>query len=204
MTTKEMIDDELQQKIAVDETDKQNKLVQKHIEMLQQIHEQAYKIEVEVLAGGKMPAKANRTDAGFDVFATDDITIFPGQVVKHPLNIRMKLPAGSWAQIETKSGLGARGMLVYAGVIDEGYRGIPHVIATNLNWNLQWQKTTGGGFEPLSSQAGNIEPIVVKKGSKIAQITMNPHSNEYFMVEVSKVETDTDRGAGGFGSTGEK
>jgi dUTP pyrophosphatase len=162
----------------------------------------AYKIEVELLEGGKLPSKANSTDAGFDVFATEDVIIFPGQVVKTPLNIRMKLPAGSWARIETKSGLGSKGMLVYAGVVDEGYRGIPHVIATNLNWNLEWEPKQDGGFEPKASQANNIKPIIIKKGEKLAQITMNEHSNEYFMVQVDKVDTDTARATGGFGSTG--
>jgi dUTP pyrophosphatase len=169
---------------------------------LQQLREQAFKIEVEVLDGGKLPAKANRTDAGFDVYATEDVTLYPGQIIKHPLNIRMKLPAGSWAQIETKSGLGSKGMLVYAGVVDEGYRGVPHVIATNLNWGLKWIANAKGGFYPDDGQSMNIKPIEIKKGDKIAQITMNPHSNEYFMVQVDKVDTETDRGTGGFGSTG--
>jgi dUTP pyrophosphatase len=162
-----------------------------------------YKIEVELLEGGKLPTKANSTDAGFDVFATEDLIIFPGQVIKTPLNIRMKLPAGSWARIETKSGLGSKGMLVYAGVVDEGYRGIPHVIATNLNWNLEWALQTNGGFTPIEGTGAKaILPIIIKKGEKLAQITMNEHSNKYFMVQVDKVDTDTARATGGFGSTG--
>ena len=175
---------------------------QEILEQLRQVREQAYKIEVEVLEGGKLPAKANRTDAGFDVYATEDITIFPGQVVKTPLNIRMKLPAGAWARIETKSGLGSKGMLVYAGVVDEGYRGIPHVIATNLNWGLTWKQNAKGGYYPEEDQSMNISPIEIKKGQKLAQITMEPHSAEYFMVQVEKVDTNTDRSTGGFGSSG--
>lgn len=164
---------------------------------LQALRAQMFKIEVEVLDGGKLPSKAHLTDAGFDVYATEDITLYPGQVQKHPLNIRMKLPAGSWARIETKSGLGSKGMLVYAGVVDESYRGIPHVIMTNMNWNST----------PYTDEHGdnlhmNPTPILVKKNTKIAQITMNPHSNDYYIVQVDKVDTDTDRGEGGFGSTG--
>ena len=201
MKTKKQFDDQLEQ-IVQEATIEQNLRVQQHMKMLQQAHEQTYKIEVEILDGGKLPAKANRTDAGFDVYATEDVTIFPGQVVKTPLNIRMKLPTGAWARIETKSGLGSKGMLVYAGVVDEGYRGIPHVIATNLQWNLEWEAQVHGGFAPKNAQNHNIKPIVVKKGSKIAQITMEPHSNEYFMVQVEKVDTNTDRSTGGFGSSG--
>lgn len=158
-------------------------------EQTSKLRDQMFKIEVEVLEGGKLPAKAHKTDAGFDLYATEDITLLPGQVLKHPLNIRMKLPAGCWARIETKSGLGAKGMLVYAGVVDETYRGIPHVIMTNL-------KTVAE--HPLAG----VHPIMVLKGEKLAQMTMNPHSNEFFIVQVDKVDTNTDRGEGGFGSTG--
>jgi dUTP pyrophosphatase len=150
-------------------------------DQIKKLHEQVYKIEVEVLEGGKMPTKAHPTDAGFDVYATEDVVISHGAVTKHPLNIRMKLPAGSWARIETKSGLGSKGVLVYAGVVDEAYRGIPHVIATHL--------VPGG-------------EVVVKKGEKLAQITMNNHSNSYYMEQVESVDTKSDRGEGGFGSSG--
>jgi len=159
---------------------------------LHNVYHKSYEIQVEVLDGGKLPAKANKTDAGFDVYATEDLEILPGNIAKTPLNIRMKLPEGSWARIETKSGLGSKGMLVYAGVVDEGYRGIPHVIATNLNWGNSY--TVNGHVTYV--------PIVIKKGEKIAQITMEPHNNNYYMVEVEKVETDTPRATGGFGSSG--
>jgi len=152
---------------------------------INQLRDQIYKIEVEVLEGGKLPHKAHKSDAGFDVFATEDIMLHPGQILKHPLNIKLKLPSNSWARIETKSGLGSKGMLVYAGVVDQDYRGIPHVIATNLNHFSD-------------------EPIVVKKGEKLAQITMNPHSTAFFVEQVESVDTDTQRGEGGFGSTGKE
>lgn len=169
--------------------------VQAHIKALR---DQMFKIEVEVLDGGRLPAKAHPTDAGFDVYATDDIVLYPGQVVKHPLNIRFKLPKGTWARIETKSGLGSKGQFVYAGVIDETYRGVPHAIMTNLNWNtVPFLDTDGEENVHL-----NPQPIHIKKGEKVAQVTMNPHSNEFFIEHVAKVDTDTDRGEGGFGSTG--
>lgn len=148
-------------------------------------------IYVEVLEGGKLPSKANPNDAGFDVYATEDIALFPGQVLKHPLNIRMELPQGCWARIETKSGLGSKGMMVWAGVIDEGYRGVPHVIMSNI-------KLVNNDL----FQTENKEPILIKKGDKVAQITMNNHSNEYQMVQVKEVSQDTSRGTGGFGSSG--
>jgi dUTP pyrophosphatase len=139
--------------------------------------------EVVVDASGKLPAKKNYTDAGFDLYTPYNVDIVPGQIVKIPLNIRMKLPTGSWARIETKSGLGSRGMLVYAGVVDQDYRGIPHVIATNLNH--------------LDNKI-----IHIPAGTKIAQMTMNPHSLEFYVNQVDSVDTATARGQGGFGSTG--
>ena len=150
---------------------------------MQKMVRDMYCIEVEVLDGGKLPFKAHPTDAGFDLFATSDIEIIPGQIMKHPLNIKMKLPRGTYAQIESKSGLGSKGLLVYAGVIDESYRGVPHVVGANLNIH-------------------EGKPIVIKAGQKLAQMTMRPHANEYFIEQVESVDTNTDRGEGGFGSSG--
>ncbi len=137
-------------------------------------------IEVEVLDGGYLPTKAHKTDAGFDLYAVEDVSIDYGVVSKVPLNIRMKLPANTYARIETKSGLGSKGMLVFAGIIDEEYRGIPHVVCTCL--------------VPGS--------IVIKKGQKIAQLIMEPYSPDFYMIQVDKVSQDTSRSSGGFGSTG--
>jgi len=175
--------------------------VQEH---LMQLRRQAFRIGVEVLqpgdtytvktadgektitvdVAGKLPNKKNVTDAGFDLFTPYDVEVEWGKPIKVPLNIRMELPAGSWGRIETKSGLGSKGMLVYAGVIDQDYRGVPHIIMTNLNHY--------------------DGPIKVPASSKIAQMTMNPHNIEFFVEQVESVSTDTARGEGGFGSTGSK
>lgn len=162
--------------------------------LAQKIHKETYEIHVEVLEGGKMPTKAHSTDAGWDLYATDDITIYPGQVMKHPLNIRMELPPNTWAEITSKSGLGAKGLMVYAGVIDQAYRGIPHVVFTNL-WIID--QIDEQGFPLMRTQ-----PLVIKKGEKLAQLIMNPYNENFYMTQVDKVDTNTDRGSGGFGSSG--
>lgn len=162
--------------------------------LAQKIYLETYEIKVEVLEGGKMPTKAHASDAGWDLYATEDITIYPGQVMKHPLNIRMELPPNTWAEITSKSGLGAKGLLVYAGVIDQAYRGIPHIVFTNL-WVID--KVDAEGF-PLM----RTTPIVIKKGEKLAQLIMNPYNDNFYMTQVDKVNTDTERSTGGFGSTG--
>ncbi len=137
-------------------------------------------IDVEVLEGGMLPTKAHKTDAGFDLYASEDVTLIRGQITKHPLNIKLKLPANTYARIETKSGLGSRGMLVYAGIIDEEYRGIPHVVCTLLT----------------------PDPLIIKKGQKIAQLIMEPYSPKFIMQQVESVSIDTSRSSGGFGSSG--
>jgi dUTP pyrophosphatase len=154
-----------------------------------------YKIEVEVLDDGEIPFKAHKTDAGFDLFATEDVTIYPNHVTKHPLNIKMKLPQGTYAQITSKSGLGSKGLLVYAGIIDESYRGIPHVVCTKLN-GTHWHTNSIGDL------MSDSEPIMVRKGQKLAQLIMHPYSPEYYMEKVDEIDTNTERGEGGFGSTG--
>ncbi len=142
-----------------------------------------FKIEVEVLEDGKLPCKAHKTDAGFDLFATRDVYAAHGVINKIPLNIKMKLPEGTYAQITSKSGLGSKGLLVYAGIIDESYRGIPHVVCTNLR--------------------DNGEVLLIKKGQKLAQLIMHSYDSRYYMVQVESVSEDTERGTGGFGSSGE-
>lgn len=172
----------------------ENFMDEKAYDAIAKVRDQYFKIEVEILNGGKLPFKANRTDAGFDLFATDDVSILPGQVQKHPLNIKLKLPEGTWGEITSKSGLGSKGLLVFAGVIDQGYRGIPHVVMSNI-WVMDSLDEDG---YPLM----RTNPIVVKKGEKLAQLIMSPYSPEYFIEQVEYVDTDTARGDGGFGSTG--
>jgi dUTP pyrophosphatase len=163
-------------------------------EKMKALQESTFKIEVEVLEGGKMPTKAHASDAGYDLYATEDIALYPGQVKKTPLNIRLKLPVSTWAEITTKSGLGSKGQLVYAGVIDQDYRGVPHVVMTNVNIISHIDED---GFPVMRT-----EPIVIKKGEKLAQLIMNPYSSSFYMVQVDKVDTNTVRSEGGFGSTG--
>lgn len=163
-------------------------------QIIAKVKQEYFKIEVEILQDGKLPAKKNPRDAGFDLFATSDITIYPGQVIKHPLNIKMKLPKGTWGEITSKSGLGSQGLLVYAGVIDEEYRGVPHVVMSNI-WVMD---SIGPDGYPLM----RVNPIVIKKHEKLAQLIMSPYSPEFYIEQVESVDTNTSRGSGGFGSTG--
>lgn len=194
--------------------------IQSHISA---IREAAFKIKVQVLEAGDtyttktaegeivttvensgmLPSKKNFSDAGFDLYTPQLVSLSPGEVVKVPLNIRMQIPAGAWARIETKSGHGSKGQLVYAGVVDQDYRGIPHVIMANLNSPvIGWKTISIPGHPSFDVPIKNEQKLVWMPGDKIAQMTMNPHNLEFFIERVENVDTNTARGVGGFGSTG--
>lgn len=127
-----------------------------------------------------IPTYAHPTDAGMDLYAIEDVDLLyqSPKIVK--TGLAMELPAGTEAQIRSRSSLAAKhGVMVLnsPGTIDQNYRGEVGVImmATNHSYHIS-------------------------KGDKIAQMVI---------CELPEVETlqvislsDTDRGTGGFGSTG--
>ena len=163
-------------------------------EKLKALREQTFCIEVQVDDGGKLPNKVRYTDAGFDLFATEDITLYPGQSGKTPLNVRLKLPPNTYAEITTKSGLGSRGHSVRAGIIDEEYRGVINVIHSNVSLIA--------GLDDQGLPLMFTEPLIIKKGEKLAQLIMHPYNNQYYVKQVDEIDKNTSRGEGGFGSTG--
>jgi dUTP pyrophosphatase len=130
----------------------------------------------------KMPVRAHERDAGFDVFAVEAFTVKAGEDILIPTGWAMRPPEGHYFQVATKSGLGTKRKICtdIAGVIDEDYRGVTHV----QMWNFGKEDQT---FE---------------KGDKIAQFLCLPVS--YAALEEVVELNDTDRGAGGFGSTGQQ
>lgn len=124
-----------------------------------------------------LPSKAHVGDAAFDLFAPEHRIIFPRNLVCVPLGISTELPENYYAQIRGRSGLGAKGIIVLAGVVDPGFRG-------------QWQVI----FYHVGREGWTIRP-----GDKIAQFTLH-ECPEVRVVEVDELTT-TERGEGGFGST---
>jgi len=128
-----------------------------------------------------LPSYAHPGDAGMDVRSVADLEIAPGGRALVPTGLVMALPPGYEAQVRPRSGLALkRGVTVLntPGTIDEGYRGEVGVILANFG----------------------DEPFAVNKGDRIAQIVVAPVTRAE-IVETSEVD-GTDRGAGGFGSTG--
>ena len=128
-----------------------------------------------------LPAYAHASDAGMDVRSVEDLTIPAGRRALVHTGLVMMLPPDAEAQVRPRSGLALKhGVTVLntPGTIDSGYRGEVGVILANFG---------EADFE-------------VRKGDKIAQIVVAPVTRPV-VVEADEID-DTDRGAGGFGSTG--
>ena len=131
--------------------------------------------------GAKLPEYAHDSDAGFDLFSTESKTLEPGERYVFQLGLSSEIPQGFFVSIRDKSGLAAKhGLHTLAGVIDSGYRGEWGVVVVN----------TGD------------KPVIINKGDKIAQGILQ----EVAHAEITEVDklSDTERGSGGFGSTGKR
>ena len=129
----------------------------------------------------QLPAYAHPGDAGMDVRSIEEVTLAPGARALIHTGLVLMLPPDAEAQVRPRSGLALKhGVTVLntPGTIDAGYRGEVGVILINLG----------------------AEPFVVEKGMKIAQLVV-ARVTQAEVVEVASVD-ETDRGAGGFGSTG--
>jgi dUTP pyrophosphatase len=126
----------------------------------------------------KLPVYGHPGDAGLDLFSVVDRVLAPGDVFAVPTGVQMAIPAGFVGLIWDKSGISLEKIHRLAGVVDAGYRGEVQVVMINLG----------------------REPFNIKKGTKIAQMLIQP------VAAVQVVESDdlddTSRGEGGFGSTG--
>ena len=128
-----------------------------------------------------LPSYAHPSDAGMDLRSVDDLTLAPGQRALVHTGLVMLLPPLYEAQVRPRSGLSLKNgvtVLNTPGTIDSGYRGEVGVILINLGQ---------AAFD-------------VRKGDKIAQMVIAPVTQPN--IEETDVVDETDRGSGGFGSTG--
>lgn len=192
-----------------------------------------------------IPTKAHVTDSGFDLYASEDVIVEPGDTVVVKTGIAVKLPPGYEAQVRPRSGVTAKTKLrVQLGTIDNGYAGEIGVIVDNiyrlhpvireieniytgdLNKAVTYDFTTSfktlteeekdigeyrienryhddcESFEALKeSMMTHCGTYLIRKGDRISQLVIQPLP----AVQAYEIEGDieqTDRGAGGFGSTG--
>ena len=140
------------------------------------------------LAGGEglpLPAPATTASVGCDLAAAvqGELSLAPGARELVPTGFAIALPPGYEAQVRPRSGLALRHGIVLPnapGTIDSDYRGEIGVILMNLG----------------------AEPFVIRRGDRIAQLVVAPVVAVGWD-EVSALD-DTERGAGGFGHTGER
>ena len=126
----------------------------------------------------KSPTKGHLDDAGWDLYAFETVSIPAGATVLVSTGIAIAIPKGHSGLIWDRSSMGVKGVHRHAGVIDCGYRGEVKVCLHNTT----------------------KEPFHVEKGDRIAQLIIQevPHFVQHVVEELDS----TDRGAGGFGSTG--
>jgi dUTP pyrophosphatase len=131
-----------------------------------------------------LPRFAKPGDAGADLYARIDLTLAPGERALMPTGIAIALPPGFAAFIHPRSGLAIRdglSMVNAPGTIDASYRGEVQVILVNMDTK---------------------NSISIKRGDRVAQLVIQRVEN----VQIVPVDAlpGTERGAGGFGSTGKK
>jgi dUTP pyrophosphatase len=132
--------------------------------------------------GVPVPSYANQGDAGADLVTAEDVVIEPGERATVGTGVAIALPEGYAAFVHPRSGLAARvGLSVVntPGTIDSGYRGEIRICL--INHDLR-------------------EPVELRRGDRIAQLVVQRVEHAVFR-EVDDLG-DSERGAGGYGSTG--
>ena len=129
-----------------------------------------------------LPSYARPSDAGLDLLAAEALELKPGERAAIPTGIAVAIPTGYAGFVHPRSGRALKEGLTVAnapGTIDAGYRGEIKVIVVNLDLN---------------------DPIHIARGEKIAQLVIQAVET----AELAEVEElpESERGAGGFGSTG--
>ena len=146
---------------------------------------ESMKVKVINKSGNALPAYATEFSAGLDVRSnnTDTIELKPLGRAIVPTGLYLEIPAGYEVQVRPRSGLAAKkGVTVLnaPGTIDADYRGEVCVILVNLG----------------------ADPVVIERGERIAQLVLAKH--EVIEWEEADELAESERGAGGFGSTGVK
>lgn len=139
------------------------------------------KVTIQKVMNVETPTRAHDTDAGLDLYVPEGqgCLVRRGAVYTIDLGIRVAIPAGHYGQLILRSSAGMKGLSMPhgVGVIDAGYRGNVKAAVTAL-----------------------AEPVSVAPGDRICQLIILPLPT--VTVEPGVVDDSTNRGEGGFGSTG--
>ena len=141
----------------------------------------------------KIPTYAHPGDAGMDVYAVEDVLLPVGKPKLVNTGLVAEIPTGYELQVRPRSGLALKGVTVFnsPGTVDCSFRGsigviLLAVVGTQLSRNFVTGEVT---YE-----------FAIRKGDRIAQLVLAPVTR-CEPVEISEVSA-TERGEGGFGSTG--
>ena len=141
--------------------------------------QETLRVNIKLSKDAQMPTYSTEGAAGADLYAATSVTIPAGQRCLIPTGVSIEIPEGHFCYVMGRSGNTIKkGLHVALGLVDEDYRGEIGVMAFN--------------------QSGDA--ISFAKGDRVAQMVILP----YPKVEFNEVEelSETDRGAGGYGSTG--
>lgn len=141
-------------------------------------------VPIHVLDEELIPAYATPLASGCDARASikEPVTIMPGQTVLVPAGIKVELPEGYEIQVRPRSGFAVKNQITVLntpGTIDSDYRGEIAIILINLG----------------------KEPFIVTPKMRIAQLVLSPVVQAHFIRR--EILTNTQRGEGKFGHTGE-
>lgn len=128
----------------------------------------------------KAPTKNRSGDAGWDLYSNMFIQIPPRSFVNIPTDIALSAPEGYYYTIEGRSGLGAKQILPFRGIIDSGYTGCLKVLLHNLS----------------------DQPYEVLKHDRIAQICIHKIEEVQIVLVDEFTSEYVTRGTAGFGSSG--
>lgn len=130
--------------------------------------------------GAQVPTRSNPGDAGYDLYADTQVDIHPHELAMIPTGIAISIPPDCYGRVAPRSGLAWKHQLdVFAGVVDSSYRGEIKVLLKNYS----------------------AHTVTLNKGDRVAQLIFE---RIYTPVLVESASLDeSDRGAGGFGSSGQ-
>ena len=138
-------------------------------------------LKIKLEEGAKAPIRGSKFAAGYDLYSNEEAVIPVGERKLINTGVRMTIPSGHYGRIAPRSGWAVKkGVDIGAGVVDEDYINVVYILLIN----------------------NGKEDLIVPKHERIAQIIFEKIITPEIEI-VDKLEK-TERGEGGFGSTGNK
>jgi dUTP pyrophosphatase len=154
---------------------------------MEEIYVKFYRMDSDV----KLPRRVYINDACWDVYSNMDLMIRGREKKLVSTGLKVAIPPGWELQIRPRSGLAVKERIIVLntpGTIDSGYLGEIKIILYKM---------------PPFNMSKIYEPTYIKKGDRIAQMALKPVYNMKLLeVATEEMLGETDRGEGGFGSTG--